>query len=221
VTGETIQARTLRRAATLLGGKERLREHLRIPMRELDAWLAGVARPPIDIFLKAVDIVSAPASTVTFLQRKFEPADRQLMVGAALDAALTATGAEMGNVQLAVPEGLRIVAQRGFGQAFLDFYSVVDDRSAACCGIAKKTLQRIVVADVASSQIFVGTPAEEIMAGAGVRSVQSTPLVGRSGALYGMLNTHWATPRELTRADEEALDHIARHAAFWLESDAV
>ena len=221
MTGETIQARTLRRAATLLGGKERLREHLRIPMRELDAWLAGVARPPIDIFLKAVDIVSAPASTVTFLQRKFEPADRQLMVGAALDAALTATGAEMGNVQLAVPEGLRIVAQRGFGQAFLDFYSVVDDRSAACCGIAKKTLQRIVVADVASSQIFVGTPAEEIMAGAGVRSVQSTPLVGRSGALYGMLNTHWATPRELTRADEEALDHIARHAAFWLESDAV
>ena len=271
--GETIFARALHRAATVLGGKDKLREHLRVSLRDLEAWIRGDERPPMDVFLKAVDIISAaplpdnadavrrsrelrqqshevktrlvatherslaiyqailerhaaqstlpkPASALAFLQRKFEPSEGLAMVEAALDATITLTGAEMGNVQLAVPEGLRIVAQRGFGPAFLDFYAVVDDSSAASCGAAKKSLKRIMVADVASSPIFVGTPAEAIMAGAGVRSVQSTPLVGQSGVLYGMLNTHWAAPRGLTRADEEALDHIAQRAAYWLEGGA-
>jgi hypothetical protein len=222
VKGDTTHARTLQRAARLLGGKERLREHLRIPMRALDTWLAGAEKPPMDIFLKAVDVISSGTSTpAAFLQLKFAPGERRAMLEAALESAITATGAEMGNVQLAEPEGLRIVAQRGFGQAFLDFYAVVDDGSAASCGVAKKTLRRIVVPDVASSEIFAGTPAEGIMAGAGVRSVQSTPLVGPSGTLYGMLNTHWASPRDLSKRDAEALDQIATRAAFWLNGSAI
>jgi len=222
VKGDTTFARTLQRAAALLGGKERLREHLRVAMRELDAWLAGVERPPMDVFLKAVDVISAEISTpAAFLQRKFAPSERRAMVEAALEAAITATGAEMGNVQLAVPEGLRIVAQRGFGQPFLDFYAVVHDASAASCGVAKKTRARVVVPDVASSKIFVGTAAEEIMAAAGVRSCQSTPLAGQAGTLYGMLNTHWASPRELGKREAETLDQIASRAAFWLDGGAV
>ena len=52
---------------------------------------------------------------------------------------------------------------------------------------------------------------------AGVRAVQSTPLVADFGRLLGMLSTHWTTPRELTERMEDVLDHIARRTAFWLD----
>ena len=221
---DTVRSQALQRAARILGGKDRLRKLLRVSGPELDRWMSAAERPPMDAFLAAVDVISenAPADvrSAAFLQAGFEPRDDKALLETALDAALFATGAEMGNVQLACPDGLRIVAHRGFGKQFLDFYAVVDDSTPASCSAAKKTLRRIVVFDVASHPIFAGTPAEEIMAAAGVRGVQSTPLVGRSGTLLGMLNTHFASPRDLTRRDEEVLDKIARHAALCLDGGA-
>ena len=201
----------------MLGGKSRLREYLRVSMRDLERWMEGAENPPTPIFLKVVDVISIDHRARTALPPS---RDGKVIVETALDDAIAATGAEMGNVQLALPEGLRIVVHRGFGRPFLDFYAVVDDRSPASCGVAKKARKRVVVPDVASDPIFAGTPAEEVMAAANVRSVQSTPLFGPAGKLYGMLNTHWASPRDLTRADEEALDRIAERTVFWLEAGA-
>jgi hypothetical protein len=262
----SIQAQTLQRAASMLGGKEKLRELLRVPMRELESWLAGSERPPLDVFLKAVDVVSEPPSeavrrsrelrrasdalkaaatrsverarliqqailegqaaraTVTpqptsalgYLEAKFEPQDGKAMVEAALDAAIGAIGADMGNVQLARPDGLHIVAQRGFEAPFLDFFAVVHDVRSACSS-AMNGGRRVVITDVATDPLFAGTPTGEIMAKAGVRAVQSTPLVADFGRLLGVLSTHWTTPREVTERMEDVLDHIAHRTAFWLD----
>ncbi|HSA68548.1 MAG TPA: GAF domain-containing protein [Burkholderiales bacterium] len=237
---DTVYSRTLQRAAEVLGGKSKLREVLRVPLRELDRWMAGAERPPTDIFLKAVDLVTPtpleprpPSGVVqracklrqeseTFITWSAVAPQRSIGLQAstletALDDAMRATGSDMGNVQLVRPEGLRIVAHRGFEQPFLDFYAVVDDASAASCGMAKKMRRRIVVADVAADPIFAGTPAEEIMAQARVRWCQSTPLVGEAGVLLGMLNTHCASVRSLAPREEQALDRIARRTASWLE----
>ncbi|HEU4923779.1 MAG TPA: GAF domain-containing protein [Burkholderiales bacterium] len=240
---DTVYSRTLQRAAEVLGGKSKLREVLRVPLRELDRWMVGAERPPTDIFLKAVDLVTAtqleprPPSGVVQRACKFRQKSETLIkwsaaapersiglqasilqdLETALDDAVRATGSDMGNVQLVRPEGLRIVAHRGFKQPFLDFYAVVDDASAASCGMAKKMRRRIVVADVAADPIFAGTPAEEIMAQAHVRWCQSTPLVGEAGVLLGMLNAHCATVRSLAPREEQALDRIARRTASWLE----
>src|SRR5689334_4679521 len=54
----TVYARALERAADILGGKEPLRAVLRVPMIRLDEWLAGHSEPPLDIFLRAVDVIS-------------------------------------------------------------------------------------------------------------------------------------------------------------------
>ncbi len=61
----TLQARALRRAADILGGKDKLRATLRVPMASLEQWLAGKALPPMDVFLRAVDIISTPTSNRT------------------------------------------------------------------------------------------------------------------------------------------------------------
>lgn len=54
----TVQARALLRAADILGGKQKLRAALRVPMTRLDEWLEGGVEPPMEIFLRAVDIIS-------------------------------------------------------------------------------------------------------------------------------------------------------------------
>lgn len=61
----SVYSRTLQKAAELLGSRQKLARHLRVPLAELEKWIAGTALPPTGTFLKAVDVVivetSAPA----------------------------------------------------------------------------------------------------------------------------------------------------------------
>lgn len=55
----TVYAQTLRRAAEIVGGATQLSTRLRVPYEDLVYWLEGTKRVPEDIFLRAVDIVTA------------------------------------------------------------------------------------------------------------------------------------------------------------------
>ena len=55
----TVRAQTLRRAAEIAGGLSRLSAHLRVPERALEVWLTGTQPIPEEVFLRAVDIVTA------------------------------------------------------------------------------------------------------------------------------------------------------------------
>jgi PAS domain S-box-containing protein len=117
------------------------------------------------------------------------------VLGEIVDAAIVITHADMGNIQLFDPQSgcLKIVVSRGFEQPFLDFWNAVAEGQGNC-GTAMKNAQRSIVEDVTQSPIFVGTPALEVQLNARMRAVQSTPLFGHSGALIGMLSTHWHYP---------------------------
>ena len=180
----TVHAKTLQKAAAVLGGKQKLRAALRVPMSLLQAWLSGAERPPTHIFLKAVDLISAPPA----------PPKQDEMAGVALDAALKAAGADMGNIQLVCPDGLRIVAQRGFDTPFLEYFACVVPQLPSSCGAAMKHGARVVVAEVASHPIFA-----------------------KDGTMLGMLNTHYDRPYEPGARELEVIDQVARRAAFWLE----
>ena len=52
-----VYVRTLQKAADLAGGRKKLARQLRVPLAELDRWMAGDEAPPIATFLKAVDLV--------------------------------------------------------------------------------------------------------------------------------------------------------------------
>jgi GAF domain len=210
----SVHSLALQRAADLLGGKMRLRELLRVPMSELENWLAGAVAPPLDAFLKAVDVINSPQPPSTTVTLAAGPA--RVAIESALDAALQTTGARKGNVQLLYADGLRIVTQRGFARRFLDFFECVDDESSAC-GVAMKAGRRVVVADVRDEPMFAGAAAE-VMARERVRSVQSTPIVGGSGKLLGVLSTHREAPGAPGAEALQALDRIVRRAARWLEA---
>jgi GAF domain-containing protein len=88
------------------------------------------------------------------------------------------------------------------------------------CGAARRGARRVVVTDVQSDPIFAGTDAAPVMDCAGVRAVQSTPVVGASGEILGVLSTHYEKTRELTAPEFEVLDHIAHRMAFWLDGSS-
>ena len=77
--------------------------------------------------------------------------------------------------------------------------------------------ERVIVEDIELSPIFAGTEALEIQQKAGVRAVQSTPLVSRSGNLLGMFSTHYKAPHRPTDRELRLLDLLARHAADFIE----
>lgn len=52
-----VMSRTFQKAAELMGGQKNLARRLRVPIAELQKWIAGGGEPPIAIFLKAVDVV--------------------------------------------------------------------------------------------------------------------------------------------------------------------
>jgi CheY-like chemotaxis protein len=150
--------------------------------------------------------------------RLVQAGDRTSLLQVIVDAAIAITAADMGNIQLLDRESgaLQIVASRGFERPFVEFFDRVHSDRAPFTD-ALRSLERIVVPDVASSPIFAGTPALDVLRTAGVRAFQRTPLVNRAGKLVGMLSTHYRSSRRPEGRDLGVLDLLARQAADWIE----
>jgi PAS domain S-box-containing protein len=144
--------------------------------------------------------------------------DLQGSLNAVLDAAIFLTKAAKGNIQLLDPSsgGLRLVAQQGFESRFLDSFALVTNQ-ATSCRAAMESRERVIVEDMLESKIFAGTPELQVLLDAGVRAVQSIPLLSSSGKLLGMISTYWATPHRQPERELRLMDLLARQAADYLE----
>jgi hypothetical protein len=115
-----------------------------------------------------------------------------------LDAVIKATQADFGDLQLIDSNsgGLRIVAQRGFENDFLDFFRCVNDESTAC-GVALKRRRRVIVKDITRHSIYCGPASRatlEALLSARVRALHSTPLYNSSGNVIGVLSALYNKP---------------------------
>jgi PAS domain S-box-containing protein len=148
--------------------------------------------------------------------RLVAPGGLQPLLQEVMDAAVAIMGAEQGTLQLLDGRSLRIVAHRGHQQPFLDFFASAEN-VASVCGEATMRGERVVVPDVEKSPLFAETPSLAVLREAGVRAVQSTPLMSRTGALLGILTTHWGVPYSPDEHDLWRLDLLARQAADLIE----
>ncbi|MBV8506628.1 MAG: PAS domain-containing protein, partial [Alphaproteobacteria bacterium] len=85
------------------------------------------------------------------------------------------------------------------------------------CGMALQSAERVIVQDVTQSEIFAGQPSLDILLEAGVRAVQSTPLISSAGTVFGMISTHFSRPHRPSEHDLPLMDLLARQAADYLE----
>jgi hypothetical protein len=53
-----VYARTLKRAAEIVGSEEGLASRLEVELAQLGFWLRGAATPPTRVFLAAVDLIA-------------------------------------------------------------------------------------------------------------------------------------------------------------------
>lgn len=53
----SVYSRTMQKAAQLAGGEKQLARYLRVPLADLQKWIAGKDTPPTTHFLKAIDLV--------------------------------------------------------------------------------------------------------------------------------------------------------------------
>ncbi len=152
------------------------------------------------------------------LENSSAQSGRNAVLESTLDAALLVGCAPMGNIQLFNPRqrGLEIQAQRGFKDPFLNYFEFVGDTSTPC-GIALRESQLVMVPDVTESPIFFGSEALEVLLDAGVRAVHSTPLVGASGRVLGVLSIHYRRPRSCLNGDLDRMSTLARTTARLLE----
>jgi PAS domain S-box-containing protein len=133
-----------------------------------------------------------------------------------VDAAVDIVGANQGTLQLLEGESLRIVAQHGHRAPFLKFFESAGEVASAC-GEGMRRGERVVVEDVEESVLFAGKESLAVLRAAGVRAVQSTPLMSRSGKILGMVSTHWGRPYRPDQHDLWRIDLLARQAADLIE----
>jgi PAS domain S-box-containing protein len=188
---------------------------------EVKGWLGSLidvterahAEARLAADLEAMTLLQELGSSCT---REGEDIDKCL--DAVVAAAIAIAGAQKGAVQLldSGTNALTVAAQRGFDEPFLNFFARVRTDSRASAAASLRTGKRVVVEDVTTSEIFAGQPSLQVLLDAGVRAVQSTPMIGTDGNVLGVITTHFATP---TRPSERALgflELLARQAADYL-----
>jgi PAS domain S-box-containing protein len=160
----------------------------------------------------AAQLISAP--------RGIQPLYEQV-----LDTAVALVHADFASIQIFYPERgdgeLRLLGYRGFGPEAARRWEWVPPDMCTACGEALRTRRRVVVPDVRTCDFMAGSEDQRTYIAAGILAVQSTPLLSRSGALLGMVSTHWREPREFSRFDANVFDILARFAADLIERSQV
>lgn len=136
----------------------------------------------------------------------------ELVLEEVLHATIALHRADFGLVQQVDPDSgeLVIVAHRNLPEAFLTHFAHVHDGSAVCFR-AMARRERVIVEDVLADPLFA--PHQAVAAAAGVRSMQSTPLVSRKGEVLGVISTHFRRPHRFSGTMLRFTDLYARHAA--------
>jgi signal transduction histidine kinase len=139
-----------------------------------------------------------------------------------LDAALAIMHSDYASLQMFKEDAkagghLELIANRGFTPEAMERWHRVDATTRTCCGQVLRTKRRVIVPDVTKCEFMAGSEELTFLLSSGVRAVQSTPLLSRSGRLMGAFTTHWQNVHAPSDRDLRLLDILARQAADLLE----
>lgn len=150
-----------------------------------------------------------------------EGAHTQSLYQKIVEAAAAIMGSDMASLQTVDEDrdALRLLAWRGFGEEFGAIFDLLRADAQTACAAARRAGRRVVVSDVETCDFIVGTAALENHRKAGIRAVQSTPLLSRTGRMLGMISTHWRNPYTPTEHELRRFDVLARQAADLLEHE--
>src|SRR5262249_31612524 len=114
-------------------------------------------------------------------------------------------GADKGNVQIIDNRGvLTIAVQEGLDQPFANFFKEVSIANNSAYGRALRSGRRIIIEDLETNEDFA--PFHHIALAAGIRAVQSTPIMARDGKPLGMMSTLFCNAHRPSQHELRVLD---------------
>jgi signal transduction histidine kinase/ActR/RegA family two-component response regulator len=154
--------------------------------------------------------------------RTIEADDFQGLYDQILDTAMEITRADAAMLQMLEPGrgvggGLRLLGARGFAQETAQALDRVPCAPDNPCGAAALSGERVIVSDLSRAAFKEGEIGRAYEA-AGIRALQATPLLSRSGdAVLGTLLTAWRQVHLPSGGGLRLLDILARLAADLIE----
>jgi signal transduction histidine kinase len=127
--------------------------------------------------------------------------------------------ADFASLQLLLPETnqLQLLASENFHPDSAKFWKYVDAASTSTCGLALAKGERIFIEDIEHLPFKMDKGDYDAYTLSGIVSVQSTPLITRSGKQAGMMSTHWRTPHKPSERELALYDIVARQVADLIE----
>jgi signal transduction histidine kinase len=138
-----------------------------------------------------------------------------------LDAAISIMHSDCASLQMFKEGGrggyLKLIANRGFSQEAIERWQRVEPTTFTTCGEVLRSGRRVIATDVTKCEFMSGSEDLSFYLKGGIRAVQSTPLLSRTGRLLGAFSTHWRSTHSPSDRDLRLLDILARQAADLLE----
>ena len=143
-----------------------------------------------------------------------EEGNLEAVLNEIVDAAISVSRADFGDIQLLDGESGKsvVAAQRGLPDELLKFRREHGMSYGAMKAVIERG-ERVVVEDIEQSPIYANTPALRVHLDAGVRAVESTPIIGRSGAPVGIISTCHHEPGRPGVGALALLDLLARQTS--------
>jgi PAS domain S-box-containing protein len=138
-------------------------------------------------------------------------------LGEMLRAIIELVSADKGNIQLLDPACgmLRIEAQSGFDQDFLERYREVSSADDSACARALRLGERVIVEDVEADARC--EQMRTVARAANFRAVISIPLFGADGHALGIASTHFRCPHRPGEQQLRRLDLYLRQASDFIQ----
>jgi PAS domain S-box-containing protein len=146
---------------------------------------------------------------------------RSRSLGDGLDEMLAAViellGADKGAVQLYNQQQavLEIAAQRGFEQGFLEFFGRISEDQDSASARALRSRERVVIGDIEADALYA--PFRDAARAVGYRAIISSPLIGKEGAVLGIISMHFREVYQPTAQGLRRLDLYMRQASDFIE----
>lgn len=136
-----------------------------------------------------------------------------------IDAAIGLMRSDASSLQIFRREknAMQLLAWKGFAPESAAFWEWVSPDGKSTCGAAVGIGERVIVPDVEACDFMCGTEDLEHFHLSGIRAVQSTPLVSRSGNVVGMISTHWNKVHQPSERELLVFDVLTRQAADLIE----
>lgn len=136
-----------------------------------------------------------------------------------LATAMALMHSDMGSLQI-LDQGsheLHLQSYQGFHPDAAAYWQRVTIDDGGVCGTALIQSERVIVSNIETCHFLTGTESLKYLRLCGIKAVQSTPLISRSGQLLGMFSTHWSQSYHPRDRELRFLDLLARQAADLIE----